>query len=286
MWVDVVTSGSASEEGPSVTSEHRQPSRKQLRQPRLADIVAKSLRERIVSGEMPDGSSLPTLDGLLQEFGVSPPSVREALRILESEGLISIRRGNVGGAVVHAPKVPAAAYSIGMILQSKRVEVSDLEKALAELEPLCAGFCARRPDRAKEVVPDLRATCVRGRELIEDPQLFGLEMRRFHRLLVKRCGNETLVVVVGALESLWGLQLDTWAHRIVTTDEAPDMKTKEIGLRSHESILDAIAGGKADFAEQLVRDHVAEPDVYATTSNYIVQVTDIPLGAVGGGAPG
>jgi GntR family transcriptional repressor for pyruvate dehydrogenase complex len=58
--------------------------RRQLRRPRLADIIAGSLRDRILSGELHDGSSLPTLERMVQEYGVSSPSVREALRILET----------------------------------------------------------------------------------------------------------------------------------------------------------------------------------------------------------
>ena len=262
----------------------RPATRAQLRQPRLADIVAKSLRDRIISGEIADGSSLPTLDRLVTEFGVSAPSIREALRILESEGLISVRRGHVGGAVTHVPKPATVAYAIGIILQSRQTQVADLETALVGLEPLCAGFCARRPDRAETVVPELRATCEHARETIDDPMEFGREMRLFHRVLVRGCGNETLGVVVGALEWLWGRQRDTWAHRITAAEGAPGLATRSAGLRSHEVIVDAIERGKVELAEHLVRDHVVEPDVYAVTDRQIVEITEIPPGSVNAAA--
>jgi DNA-binding FadR family transcriptional regulator len=78
---------------------------------------------------------------------VSRPSLREALRILESEGLITVRRGNLGGAVVHAPRVGNAAYSVGLVLQSKRVPMTDLRDAIKSIEPVGAGLCAAREDR-------------------------------------------------------------------------------------------------------------------------------------------
>lgn len=112
-------------------------------------MVAANLRERIVDGTLPDGGDLPTLDRLVQEFSVSPPSVREALRILENERLITVRRGSVGGATVHRPKPEAAAYMMGLVLQASQTRTVDLAVALTELTTVCAGLCARRSDRRK-----------------------------------------------------------------------------------------------------------------------------------------
>src|ERR1700755_1275124 len=82
----------------------------QLHQPRLAEMVAALLRERILSGALRDGDPLPRQEDLLKEFGISKPSLREALRILEAEGLITVRRGNRGGALVHVPEAGHAAH--------------------------------------------------------------------------------------------------------------------------------------------------------------------------------
>ena len=76
---------------------------RRLSQPRIAEMIADSLRRRILEGELADGDVLPKVDDLLLEFPVSKPSIREAMRILETEGLISVRRGNVGGAIIHSP---------------------------------------------------------------------------------------------------------------------------------------------------------------------------------------
>ena len=81
-------------------------------------MVAGALRTRILSGELADGAMLPKQDELLEEFGVSLPPIREALRILETEGLITVQRGNVGGAVVHAPQESKVVYMMGLVLQS------------------------------------------------------------------------------------------------------------------------------------------------------------------------
>jgi DNA-binding FadR family transcriptional regulator len=241
----------------------------------LADIVAKSLRERIISGELTDGSSLPTLDRMVEDFGVSPPSVREALRILENEGLLSVRRGNVGGAVVHLPTAPSAAHMLGIILQSSKVSVADLEQALTALEPLCVRLCAERPDRMEAVIPALQAVHEVAQANVQDPEPFGAAMRQFHRLFAQRCGNETLILMVLALETLWGVQRDTWAYRISNTGEAPDLDVRHQGLREHAAIIEAIKEGQSELAQEQVRNHIVTPNVYASTDSRVIQMIDL-----------
>src|SRR5580698_4135154 len=123
--------------------------RAQLRQPRLAEVVAGVLRERIIDGSLGDGDLLPKQDELLEEFRISRPSLREALRILESEGLIRVRRGNVGGSVVEVPTAETSAYTLGLVLQSRRGTVADLALAIKQIEPVTASMCAERRDRKK-----------------------------------------------------------------------------------------------------------------------------------------
>ena len=108
--------------------------RGQFSQPSVAEMVADVIRARIVAGTLPDGSMLPKQDQLISEFQVSRPSFREALRILESEGLISVRRGNVGGAQVHTPTPENAARTLGLVLQAHEVALDDLAAALAVVD--------------------------------------------------------------------------------------------------------------------------------------------------------
>src|ERR1700745_2107472 len=119
----------------------------QLQQPRLAELIAGVLRDRILSGELRDGDMLPKQEQLLEEFRVSKPSIREALRILETEKLITVKRGNVGGAVVHHPRSQKSAYMLPLVLESRGVTIGDVATAREKLEPVCASLCARRPDR-------------------------------------------------------------------------------------------------------------------------------------------
>ena len=90
---------------------------RQLRQPRLAEIIAASLRDDILTGKLKEGDSLPRQEDLFTKFRVSLPAVREAMRILETEGLVEVDdrgavaahgRGQRGGRPVQVDRAPLA----------------------------------------------------------------------------------------------------------------------------------------------------------------------------------
>src|SRR3984957_1908953 len=142
--------------------------RRRLSARRTAEIIADELRRQIIEGELSDGDLLPRQEVLVEQFNVSLVSLREALRILETEGLLSVRRGNRGGAVVHAPAKASAAYMLGLLLQSDYVPLVDLGTALQALAPMCAALAARRPDRGETLVPRLKELNNLWAEHIED----------------------------------------------------------------------------------------------------------------------
>ena len=75
-----------------------------LREPKMADRVATVLRRMFIRGEITEGTMLPPESELMQRFGVSRPTLREAFRVLESESLIEVQRGVRGGARVTRPR--------------------------------------------------------------------------------------------------------------------------------------------------------------------------------------
>jgi DNA-binding FadR family transcriptional regulator len=218
--------------------------RARRRAPRLAEVVADNLREQILDGQLPDGSELPNQERLLDSFGVSKQAVREGLRILELEGLITVRRGNVGGAIVHRPTHRGAAYSLGLVFQDRSVKLEELAFSLSVLEPLCARLCAARKDRRKVVVPALRAIqadCVRDLEDV-DGYLEGTS--RFHSTIVSSCGNEPLAVVVGAIEEVWLAQVKEWGAQVTRAGAFPDLTYRKAGIEAHQQIIDLIDAGE------------------------------------------
>lgn len=229
--------------------------KRRVRPPRVAEIVAESLRSRILSGNLSDGDLLPKQEELLVEFGVSPPAIREAFRILETEGLITVLRGNVGGAIVHLPQAATAAYMMGLVLQSRQVSLADLVEAMCRLEPVCAAQAAMRPDRGTALLPRLRANIDASMAAVDDPPLFISLARAFHTELVANCGSETMALVVGSLEQLWSAQVGRRARDSSSHGSFSDRSVRLSLAHEHERIYRAIEEGDAQGAERAIREH-------------------------------
>src|ERR1051325_1239182 len=123
--------------------------------PKTAELVATQLRNQIVRGELKEGDALPPETNLMEQFGVSRPTLREAFRVLESEALITVRRGSRGGARIDVPNDSVAARYAGLVLQYRGATWADVLEARAVIEPPCAGLLAAR--RTTEDLRRLRA---------------------------------------------------------------------------------------------------------------------------------
>lgn len=244
-------------------SRDASPVRAQLRQPRLAEMVAKLLRDRIMAGEFGHGDELPRQEDLLAEFQVSKPSIREALRILETEGLITVRRGNVGGAVVHLPRAETAAHMMAMVLQNKQVRLHDVGVALQHIEPLCASLCAGRPDRAEEVVPQLESCQAEARAAIDEPLAISRLALQFHALLVSRCGNATLIALLGTLEALWSGSQQAWTRERTAHGQVLAPSVAQSSLNAHDELIEAIRAGDVDRTADLASAHLQQSHFFA-----------------------
>ncbi|MFD1814645.1 FadR/GntR family transcriptional regulator [Rhodococcus gannanensis] len=230
------------------------PRRGRIPQRRIAETVADELRDRILSE---DDYRLPTQEQLVRDFGVSFPSIREALRILETEGLVTVRRGNVGGADVHRPDEHSAAYHLGLALQAGRVTLRDLASGLQILEPLCAAECAKRDDRAEVVVPALDAAIDASAELVGNGVAFTHSAREFHDLLVSFTPNATIRYAVSSYVALWSAQEEAWAEAQTRRGEYPSTHDAECAVDIHRRIAKEIAAGRVDEVERLSRAHLA-----------------------------
>jgi GntR family transcriptional regulator, transcriptional repressor for pyruvate dehydrogenase complex len=228
-----------------------------IRPPRVAEMVASRLRDDILSGRLKEGDVLPSQEALFGEFGVSPPAVREAIHILESDGLISVRRGNVGGAVVHLPSSERTAHMISMVLQTRGASPADVSKALLHMEPVCAGLCAAREDRRTEVVPYLEAEIETQTAQFDDVAQYVPNARRFHETLVARCGNESMILLIGSLEVIWSAHESAVWRGEGGPDGDARAQTRRAALRDHQRLVDAIRDGNATPAVTLATDHLA-----------------------------
>lgn len=216
-------------------------------------LVADELRTLIVSGELSDGESLGREPDLVERFGVSRPSLREALRILETEGLIRVVRGLHGGVVVQSPDHRMTARTAALILQARNVSLADVFAARSMVEPLAAKAVASSRKR-KSAAVELRGLIEEEREALDDPEAFGQANARFHERLVALAGNQTLVILTEMLNEI--------VVRAVTAvsrgaDNVGSHATRRRGIRSQEHLVDLIEKGKAAEVEEHWQSHMS-----------------------------
>ena len=178
-----------------------------VRAPKTAEIIASRIRGRIVRRELEPGTALPTENELMTQFGVSRPTLREAYRILETESLISVRRGVGGGAKVLTPDVSVGARYVGLLLQFDGVTIADVYEARAALEPICAAMMAGRRDpkaiaELDECIERVAQLIAKSPNRIPEAHAWSRTTYAFHELVLAGSGNKTLALQGGLLQEV------------------------------------------------------------------------------------
>ena len=225
-----------------------------IRIPKAAEVVADTLRRRIVTGEYEADELLPPEGTLMSTFNVARTTIRDAFRMLESEGLIVVRRGAGGGARVRPPGIGLVADYAGVLLQYRGATLEDVHMARILVETPAARLLAEqnKKDRDK-VVTRLRAALEEETAAMNDAAALTKAEGRFHQLIVELTGNDTL------------LMLSAVANRIIAEQVTKAMGAKgreattkhyKEAHRAHERLVDLIAAGKSEEAETLWRRHL------------------------------
>jgi DNA-binding FadR family transcriptional regulator len=214
--------------------------------------IADELRRLILSGKLSEGDSLGREPDLVERFGVSRPSLREALRILEAEGLITVVRGMLGGVIVHKPDERMTARTAALVLQARNVSLADVFEARSLLEPTAVRVIASSRSR-RAAVTELRQLIRHEVRVIMDPDAFGPVNARFHERLVALAGNQTLAIVAQMLNEIVARAVTAVSRKGSMQDSAA---TRRRGIRSQERLVALIEAGKAAEAEAHWRTHM------------------------------
>ncbi|MFC5747909.1 FadR/GntR family transcriptional regulator [Actinomadura rugatobispora] len=229
---------------------------RRVRVPKTAELVAGSLRRQIIRGELAIGDALPSESALMEQFGVSRPTLREAFRVLESESLITVRRGVHGGARVSAPDPEVAARYAGLILEYRQTSVGDVFGASAIIEPACVRVLAQKPPAG--AVAQLREALEAEKAALEDPDALVAAQDRFHGLLVELTGNQTLILLAGMLRYI--VDRANAAHVAVEGTNPEHTAQARKGHRAHVRLVNLIEAGKAEEAAKLWHRHITAAD--------------------------
>lgn len=225
-----------------------------VRMPKTAERVAQQIRNAIIRGNLTDGDTLPAESQLIAEFEVSRPTIREAVRILESEGLVAVARGARGGARISSPDFAMIQRAAGITLQSQGVTIGDVYEMHTLLEPPAARLVAERC--SARAAPVLREIVEREFSLAHDVVAATPVIAEFHRNLIAFAGNKTLIVFVQALQGLAEAHVALAQRRNPKLDPAASVRQQRQGFKSHARLVDLIEAGDGPGAEAHWREHM------------------------------
>ncbi len=219
---------------------------KRISVPRSYDVLATSLRESILGGDLVEGALLPTEREMVTQTGLSRGSVREALRMLEVEGLVESRRGRQGGNVVTLPGNDSMASAVDRFVRGRKLSMTTLNQTREAIEPTLARLAAEH--RSEQ---DLLILAALHQELIAaagNMERFSLVNVKWHNAVAIASRNELLA---GFLYSIsYGVAMSTMTEEYDTPENHQDV------IRIHSMINAAIASGQADLAEKRMRQHI------------------------------
>ncbi len=159
-----------------------------------AEHVAQQLLERIIDAKLKPGSSFATEAELLPQFNVSRPTLRESLKLLESQGVLERRPGPGGGIIVREPSIDLLAHGLSVFLRLHEVPFATVLKSREVIEPALAYEAAVNGTDAE--FAELEASIVRMKALdAQREQVAFLEENRvFHSIIARAGGNKVLEV--------------------------------------------------------------------------------------------
>jgi DNA-binding FadR family transcriptional regulator len=264
-------------QSPSAAQPSPVSSRKALHVPKAPELVANRIRDLIVAGGLKPGDLLPPEARLMEEHGVSRPTIREAFRILEAERLITVARGARGGAVVHSPDPERiAAYTL-MVLRSERTTVAEVFAARRLFEPAVAREVSQTvPDKAVEVLSRVLDVELKA---ADDTQPLAVAIGRFHRALVELSGNRPLIHLIAAIQSVVELHqaMVIGTYRLHNNKESTRAVT-ETAFRSQRKLIGLIAKRDGDGAEHHWRKHMDASTKTWTTGYEALTIHDLMQG--------
>ncbi|TCK21120.1 FadR/GntR family transcriptional regulator [Pseudonocardia endophytica] len=233
--------------------------------PKASDVLATELRERILSGEYVEGTPLPPERELVVQTGMSRTTVREALRILEVQGLIRIKAGRAGGAFVRTPGEESVANSLELLIRGRQIRLASVHETREAIEPSCARLAAEH--RTSEDLDRLEAANSRIAEADGLDEFLQANVD-WHVGVATASHNEILTGVM--------LALSRAIYTATNNEGFVDDEVRAITVRAHRSVTRAIRDNDPDAAVRRMSRHVR---AYAAAALEMESRTAIPVGA-------
>jgi DNA-binding FadR family transcriptional regulator len=227
-----------------------------LRKPhKTARLLAQRIVDEIVDADLEPGTPLLAEAEMMKKYRIARGTLRETLRFLEIQGVLSIKTGPGGGAVVAEPGSRALASTLGLLLQLSRASYRCVVEARLALEPVLARMAAAQ--RGAEDVEVMAASVDAMKASIDDEREFLAQNEMFHLHIARAAGNPVLFHMAASLARIED-------GSALGMDYARD--TRGPIVAHHRRILAAIEAGDPDMAEAAMRLHLGAFAKYAIAS--------------------
>ncbi|MCU1614648.1 MAG: pdhR 2 [Frankiales bacterium] len=215
----------------------------------MAEVISADLRNRILNGELLPGDSLFSESQLMETYEVSRPTLREALRLLEAQNLITVRRGSHRGPIVSLPDITIAAESVAVQLQLRDGTLADVYDFRSYFEPRTVEQATKRMGSAD--IAELRRLLEHAHTLLDDIAAFSASSYQFHQAVLEMSGNATAAIIAEAL----GRICERLSIRRL--EGASDALALQRGtLEAHARAIEFFAAGDASGARSYWAEHM------------------------------
>lgn len=218
-----------------------------FRPQKMAMLLAQRIVSEITDKGLAPGTQLRPERDMLADYNVARGTLRETLRFLEIQGVITIKTGPGGGPIVAAPESRHLASVIAMRLQLTHTSFRSVLEAREVLEPAMAQQAAERATDTD--IEALRSSTDQMRERIEDIGAFLAENERFHMRIAQAAGNDLFSLFIASLN---------WICDATPLGVEYPRRAREKVLRDHIRIQDAIAAHDAESARKAMTRHIGD----------------------------
>lgn len=209
-------------------------------------VVELLLRQIVESGVQP-GTSLGTEATLLEQFHVSRPTLRESLRVLESQGVLKLRPGPRGGIVLDRPSIGFLVHTLSVYLHLNDVPFVAILRAREAIEPALARDAAL--NGTEEHFEGMASSIARMATITDDHRRFIEENRTFHGCVAAAAANPVLELFWSAISILAVGEM----HGVRYT-----ARNQSYVVVGHQRILDACVARDGEAAASLMAEHVQQ----------------------------
>lgn len=213
---------------------------------RISKVIVDQIRELMRQGQLKPGDRLPPERDLCERFRVSRVTVREALRMLESSGLVQIRVGARGGAFVTAPSSDRIGAGLADMLALSAISAGDVTEVRMILEMGAVPFVCERA--TEQDITDLEEICRRSEAALRAGTYSMDYSLEFHLRVAEAAHNPALMMLVESFRGQLHMSLEQ------AREAAPEMG--DLGTLEHERFIEAVRRRDPDSATEIMREHL------------------------------